>query len=390
MRDPNVRRRLIATIAQFLIVSCLFWAALHEEERLQYAQIGVHAQSIERGAELYLIHCAVCHGLDGLGLVGHAPALNNPQLFGHNFFPEVTGQIGELNREITALTREKTADGTSDTRKTEIDEQIIEIEVAIDDLNAQREHTIHLAVNKGYDPEYYDRLWELSWNGTLESLLLTTLIHGRPNSASYWSSPMPAYSEEAFADFILERYQLEDLTAYMMNWDKGDNWALDDLYAVEQFPIQAEDPKPYRELFEKFIDNVDTVPILPPPVGTDTESILKEITKPMGDAARGDQLYHGQVVSGFGSILACIGCHQDSVDGIGPMTEGTYTRVINERLKQSQFIGYTAEKYLIESIVLPGNHIVDGYVNAMQMNFGEILTTQDLADLIAYLQTQNQ
>ncbi|MCA0457228.1 MAG: c-type cytochrome [Chloroflexi bacterium] len=386
MRDPNTRRRLVATIAQFLIVISLFYAALHEEERMQYAQMGVHAQSIERGADLYLDHCAMCHGLDGLGLEGKAPALNNPLLFGHDFFPEVTEQIRDLNHEKSRLIDERNQENMTDIRRSEIDTRIAEIEVSIDDLNVKRSADVQMAVDKGYDPVIFNRIWQLDWNGTLESLLLTTLIHGRPNSSSYWPSAMPAYSQEAFADFMLERYQLEDLTAYMMNWDKGDSWTLEDLYAVKQFPIQAEDPKPYTAQIQLLIMSNDTIP---QSVGTDIEAITAALAQLTGDAARGEALYLGQVKSNLGYNLPCTGCHQASVDAVGPMTDGTYSRVINERLKEPQFAGYTPEQYLIESIVLPGNHVVEGFQNAMITNSGEALTTQDLADIIAYLRTEN-
>lgn len=383
MRDPNTRRRFVATIAQFLIALSLFWAALHEEERLQFAQIGVHAQSIERGADLYLTHCAMCHGLDGLGYTGKAPALNSPQLFGHDFFPEVTEQISDLNIEISLLSREKNAQNTTDFRKTVIDTLIYELYQSIDELNNKRETDVQAAVDMGYNPEAFSRIYQLGWNGSVESLLLTTLIHGRPTSSSYWPWPMPAYSEEAFADFMLERYQLEDLTAYMMNWDKGDNWTLDDLYAVKQFPIVPTDLSWLCLSCEPPV----LLP-LPQPVGTDVEAITNALPELTGDAARGDQLYHSLIRASFGNVLACTGCHQQSVDSIGPMTDDTYTRVINERLKEPQFAGYTPEQYLIESIVLPRIHVVESFPNAMMSNYGETLTTQDLADIIAYLQTQ--
>ena len=70
------------------------------------------------------------------------------------------------------------------------------------------------------------------------------------------------------------------------------------------------------------------------------------------------------------------------------MTNGTYTRVINERLKQPQFADFTAEEYLIDSIVNPSHYIVPGYQDYMIKDFGtRQLTNQDLADIVAYLMT---
>jgi hypothetical protein len=71
------------------------------------------------------------------------------------------------------------------------------------------------------------------------------------------------------------------------------------------------------------------------------------------------------------------------------MTDGTYTRVISERLKQPQFAGYMPEEYLIDSIVLPQHYIVPEFQDLMPRNFGtEIMYIQDLADIVAYLMTE--
>lgn len=388
-KNPNDRHLLIAAFTQVLIVICLFWAALNEEGRMQLAQRGVEAKSIEHGAELYQTYCVACHGIDGLGRAGMAPALNNPQLFGHDFFPEVTKQIDSLDAEKKKLTDEKNASNTTDMRKTEIDSRMTEIDAIVNDLEAKRKNDVQAAVDKDYDPSRfnYNRLIQLSWEGTPQTLILTTLVHGRPNSSSYWPQPMPPYSQEAFAGQVLERYELEDLTAYIMNWDKGDNWTLEDLYAVNQFAIL-----PVEKWSWCFDCNGSLIPLqLPVPVGTDVKAIANELNNVVGDVERGKQLYHGLMPATLtGQALPCAACHRQSTDiNIGPMTDGTYTRVINERLKQLQFAGYTPEEYIIESIVQPQHYIVPEFQDFMPRNFGtEVLEIQDLADLVAYLMTQ--
>ena len=73
------------------------------------------------------------------------------------------------------------------------------------------------------------------------------------------------------------------------------------------------------------------------------------------------------------------------------MTDGTFTRVTNERLKEAQFAGFTPEEYLIDSIVKPADYLVPGFQSLMVQNLGtEVLNAQDLADIIAYLKTMNQ
>jgi hypothetical protein len=45
------------------------------------------------------------------------------------------------------------------------------------------------------------------------------------------------------------------------------------------------------------------------------------------------------------------------------------------------------EQYLFESIVLPGEFLVPGYADIMPHTYSQTLSPQQVADLIAYLQT---
>jgi mono/diheme cytochrome c family protein len=386
----KVENRITVGLISFMLtIVFLGWAAINEGGRMQAFQQMEDSRAIEQGAMLFASNCTTCHGVDGRGLVGKAPGLNSPMLFGHDFFPDVTKQISNLNGEKKTLTDEKNAAGTTDARKTEIDTRVAEIDKTIADLDAKRTADVQAAVGKGYDPTNgkYSRLLEVGWGGTLDSFILTTLIHGRPVSINYWPSKqaMPAWSQTAGGP--LRTDELENIVAYIKNWDKGDNWTLDDLYAVNQFPILPADPLPYERQIQDLI-NSGGVPSVP--VGTDVTTITTEIAALTGDPERGNQLYHGQVNTKLGSTLPCTGCHQQTVNAVGPMTNGTYTRATNERIKEPQFAGYTPEQYLIDSIVLPGDYIVPGLQDLMPKNFGEILTAQDLADIVAYLKTMNQ
>ncbi|MBZ0281551.1 MAG: cytochrome c [Anaerolineae bacterium] len=115
-------------------------------------------------------------------------------------------------------------------------------------------------------------------------------------------------------------------------------------------------------------------------IGTDVERILSTLGEVFGDPINGQVLYNGE--------LGCSGCHSADTN-VAPPTEGTYTRILDERLHDPLLPDYTPEHYLIESIVLPGNYVVEGYTNVMPNNFSERLTLQDLADLIAYLESQD-
>jgi len=106
------------------------------------------------------------------------------------------------------------------------------------------------------------------------------------------------------------------------------------------------------------------------PIGTDLETPL-----PIGDATRGDTLFHEQ----FG----CNACH--SLDGstlVGPSLQGVSERAGNRE------DGYTAEQYLRESILLPCEYVVDGFQCLMPQDYGDRMEAQDLADVIAFLLEQ--
>src|SRR5258706_15735660 len=121
-------RITVGLISLVLTMVFLGWAAINEGGRMQAFQQMQAARSIEQGAMLFASNCTTCHGPDGRGLVGKAPGLNNPMLFGHDFFPDVTKQISDLNGEKKTLTDEKNAAGTTDARKTEIDTRTAEID----------------------------------------------------------------------------------------------------------------------------------------------------------------------------------------------------------------------------------------------------------------------
>ncbi|MBA3871319.1 MAG: c-type cytochrome [Anaerolineae bacterium] len=384
-------RITVGLISFMLIIVFLGWAAINEGGRMAAFQQMENARSIEQGATLFASNCTSCHGMDGRGLAGKAPGLNNPMLFGHDFFPDVTKQISDLNDEAKNLTAENNTAGTTDARKTEITARLAEITKTISDLDAKRTADVQAAVAKGYDPTgvKYDRLQELGWGGTVDNFILTTLIHGRPVSGNYWPQAMPAWSQTAGGP--LRTDQLQNIVNYIKNFDKGDNWTLDDLYAVNQFPILPKDPAPYIAQINGLIASGGD-PNKIKPVGKDVKAIAVEIAKLTGDPAKGEQLYHGKTNAALaGGVLPCGSCHGQSSTVVGPMTDGTYTRATNERLKVPQFTGFTPEEYLIDSIVNPSDYIVPGFTDLMPKNFGtELLNAQDLADIIAYLKTMNQ
>lgn len=383
---PKIENRILVGIVSFLaIMILLVWAAINEGGRMRALTATFHARSIEQGALLFTANCSTCHGPNGYG-GAKGPALNNPQLFGHDFFPEITRQITALQTEKADLNVEASRADTTDARRAEIAARIQEIDMQIQELDAPRRQQLQAAIDKGYDPQRPNRLQNVGWAGTTESFILTTLVHGRPVSNNYWSGGgMVAWSQTAGGPLRMD--QLEDLTNYIMNWDKGSNWTLDDLFAVQQFAIEPVDGAPLLRQIEQLQASGG---VLPEPVGTNVQEILVALEGVTGDPARGDAIYHNVQPSQLGALLACSGCHMAEGAGVGPQTNGTYTRTLNERLNDPALAGYTPERYLVESIVMPANYIVPGFQNLMVADFGTKLTLQDLADLVAYLETMNQ
>lgn len=80
----------------------------------------------------------------------------------------------------------------------------------------------------------------------------------------------------------------------------------------------------------------------------------------------------------------CSTCH--SLDAgvvvVGPSLAGVATRA------ETRVQGMSAEQYLRDSIIKPDDFVVPGFPNAMQRNFGDTLTGDQINDIIAFLMTQ--
>lgn len=111
-----------------------------------------------------------------------------------------------------------------------------------------------------------------------------------------------------------------------------------------------------------------TAPLVPA-----EEALKKEFEAlPKGDPAAGEKLFKVE--------QPCHTCHIDQP--LGPPIAGIGTRAGN--LKP----GYSASLYIYESITHPSAYVVQGFTDGiMPQNFKDILSQQQLADLVAYLET---
>ncbi len=128
--------------------------------------------------------------------------------------------------------------------------------------------------------------------------------------------------------------------------------------------------------------------ILAQAVGIDVEAILVELEEAYGDPLQGQLLYNGLEPALGGGTLGCAGCHEN--EAVAPLTAGTWTRVHDIRLAMPAFTSYSHRQFLVESIVQPMAYITPDYAAMMPEIYGRQLTTQQLADLVAFLDSQDQ
>jgi len=100
-----------------------------------------------------------------------------------------------------------------------------------------------------------------------------------------------------------------------------------------------------------------------------------------GNAEHGRELFNTNLVG-----AACATCHRtDSEEKlVGPGLKNVSARVSTYQLPQPE----ATDDYLRTSILTPNAFVVPGYPSSvMPPNFGQVLTPQDINDLIAYLRT---
>lgn len=123
-------------------------------------------------------------------------------------------------------------------------------------------------------------------------------------------------------------------------------------------------------------------------IGNDVDVALEELETVNGDSFTGQLLYNGLEMGLDGAELGCAGCHNGEA---APLTEGVYTRIEEIRLMLSEFADYSIERYMVEAILHPEAFIVPEYEDViMPANYGGRLDAQQLADIVAYLESQDQ
>ena len=106
------------------------------------------------------------------------------------------------------------------------------------------------------------------------------------------------------------------------------------------------------------------------------------VSLPVGDPERGQQV---------AGARDCVNCHANSIGPLWVASEGLLALAIDRRTHFAVCLhGHrvTAEQYLFESIALPNVYIVEGYPKGLMPDrLGDLISAQDMADIIAYLLT---
>jgi mono/diheme cytochrome c family protein len=118
---------------------------------------------------------------------------------------------------------------------------------------------------------------------------------------------------------------------------------------------------------------------------TDTDDVTGDTLTPLQEAVQNADPEHGETL--FAMIEGgspCSTCHYVDSDEslVGPGMLGL-ADVAGERVE-----GQSAEEYLYNSIVHPNEYIVEGYPEmVMPQNYDDLLSEQDMYDLVAYMLT---
>lgn len=199
-----------------------------------------------------------------------------------------------------------------------------------------------------------ERLAAIGFSGTTSDYVKGVIAAGRPVPSAGTSYPqrMPTWGQEFGGP--LRGDQVESLVAFVMNWEQS---------ALAESGEEPESAAPAQV------------------VGTDITIDLS-----VGDPESGAELSQN-------GLVGCAACHELSSVGPAWAPQGDQPGIgarAEARVDAGDYTGEatSAAQYLLESIVQTNTYIVDGYeANIMPGDYGQRLTAQQVADLIAYMET---
>ena len=115
---------------------------------------------------------------------------------------------------------------------------------------------------------------------------------------------------------------------------------------------------------------------------------MLELTRSMAIRYRGNCFIMAWSRRWAATALGCSGCHEN--EAVAPLTAGTWTRINDIRLALPQFADYSLRQFLVESIVAADGLCHAGLCRDDARVLWRQLTPQQLADLVAFLDSQDQ
>ncbi len=243
------------------------------------------------------------------------------------------------------------------------------------------------ALNSRYFFE--QRIKDMDWTGSQKNYVKLTIAAGRPNLANgahyQWPVVMPTWGNTFGGP--LRSDQIDALTAYVLNWKEE---------ATQQTP--AEDPwkffqntlsksLPYDESEPGYQEKLDMALAAAKAAGL-SEYELNGVTYEFETDVNTDAERPPQEI--WADL--CSGCHKidqdqtaDNVGVPGPNQNNLYERAGN------RVEGQNAEEYVRNSILNPGDYIVEGYVaGLMPATLGDQMTEAELDSLVKWLLDPNR
>ena len=152
---------------------------------------------------------------------------------------------------------------------------------------------------------------------------------------------------------------------------------------VEQLPASAGQQHLRVSLFDQIDQTAPTV-LVDKTITLERGQILQvafQDARLGADPLRGQRLFNG---SELGLNTGCPVCHslKPDVRLVGPSLAGVATRAT------TRVSGMSAEDYLMQSLVTPNAYVVEGFqAGQMRPDLAQVLTEQQLQDLVAFLMT---
>lgn len=137
--------------------------------------------------------------------------------------------------------------------------------------------------------------------------------------------------------------------------------------------------------FEIGEEAVVAVPTATPEILDITTLTEAEVFAGLSDAIVAS-IQNGDVDAGaqISQLNGCIGCH--SLEKGGQLVGPSWYGIANTSIKR--VAGESPAQYLYQSIVAPGAYVVPDYpAGVMPQNYGEVLSEEDLGNLVAYMLT---